>query len=134
MAAAATITMPAMEILLELARAHSMIDSPVSASRSTGTAGSVFLAIVFCGLWCELPVPATSQESAPGVTRTRDLRFRKPSLYPSELQGRCAACDGRRAVPAWDDGQPIYWAIGPPGSACGVRRRGETRAQRRARA
>ncbi len=25
------------------------------------------------------------------MTRTRDLRFRKPSLYPSELQGHIAA-------------------------------------------
>ena len=24
----------------------------------------------------------------PGVSRTRDLRFRKPLLYPSELRGR----------------------------------------------
>ena len=25
----------------------------------------------------------------PGVSRTRDLRFRKPLLYPSELRGQC---------------------------------------------
>ena len=25
----------------------------------------------------------------PGVSRTRDLRFRKPLLYPSELRGHC---------------------------------------------
>ena len=26
----------------------------------------------------------------PGVSRTRDLRFRKPLLYPSELRGHCS--------------------------------------------
>ena len=28
------------------------------------------------------------ENGGPGVTRTLDLRFRKPLLYPSELQGR----------------------------------------------
>jgi hypothetical protein len=28
----------------------------------------------------------------PGRSRTADLRFRKPSLYPSELRGPCG-CD-----------------------------------------
>ena len=36
------------------------------------------------------PVPESGC-NAPGVTRTRDLRFRKPLLYPTELQGRFAA-------------------------------------------
>src|SRR5262249_52395630 len=30
---------------------------------------------------------SSSQINDPGVTRTRDLRFRKPPLYPAELRG-----------------------------------------------
>src|SRR5438874_12526725 len=36
--------------------------------------------------------PITSSRSAPGVTRTLDLRIRNPLLYPAEL----------RAQPAWN--------------------------------
>ena len=32
--------------------------------------------------------PVMSESGAPGGTRTRDKRFRKPLLYPTELQGR----------------------------------------------
>ncbi len=43
------------------------------------------------------PLPLTSAPSlgwdgGPGVSRTRDLRFRKPLLYPSELRGRMFVC------------------------------------------
>ena len=31
------------------------------------------------------------QDGGPGQSRTADQRFRKPLLYPSELQGRCEA-------------------------------------------
>jgi hypothetical protein len=31
-------------------------------------------------------------DGGPGVSRTRDLRFRKPLLYPSELRGRSFDC------------------------------------------
>ena len=31
-----------------------------------------------------------ARSGAPGVTRTPDLRFRKPPLYPAELRGRRA--------------------------------------------
>ena len=31
--------------------------------------------------------PSLKCNGGPGVSRTRDLRFRKPLLYPSELRG-----------------------------------------------
>jgi hypothetical protein len=43
----------------------------------------------------------------PGMTRTSDLRFRKPPLYPAELRDRCGRCiTAGRAVPTgdvWED-------------------------------
>jgi hypothetical protein len=33
------------------------------------------------------PVEVIEQDGGPGRSRTADLRFRKPSLYPSELRG-----------------------------------------------
>ena len=54
--------------------------------------------------------------NAPGVTRTRGQRFRKPLLYPSELQGQTAlappidAAD-RTAGRPWPDPQS-YWGAG----------------------
>lgn len=44
----------------------------------------------------------------PGKIRTSDLRFRKPSLYPSELQGHSGS------VPAgqWDGNEMMYWSSG----------------------
>ena len=34
------------------------------------------------------PAPVIKKKSAPGLTRTGDLRIRNPSLYPPELQGQ----------------------------------------------
>lgn len=36
-----------------------------------------------------LDVKAFGRGGDPGKIRTSDLRFRKPSLYPPELQGHC---------------------------------------------
>ena len=49
-----------------------------------------------------LPARWTGQETGgagdPGMTRTCDLRFRKPSLYPAELRDRRARWRGRLGV------------------------------------
>ena len=37
---------------------------------------------------CVKPSASKGYESAPGVTRTPDLRFRKPPLYPPELRAQ----------------------------------------------
>jgi hypothetical protein len=34
-------------------------------------------------------LPSLSWDGGPGQSRTADLRFRKPLLYPSELRGQC---------------------------------------------
>ncbi len=34
------------------------------------------------------------EKTAPGATRTRDLRFRKPPLYPTELRAQLALFNG----------------------------------------
>lgn len=36
---------------------------------------------------CDWMTPSNRNRGGPGVSRTRDLRFRKPLLYPSELRG-----------------------------------------------
>ena len=44
----------------------------------------------------------------PGKIRTSDLRFRKPSLYPSELQGHLASVTAGQ----WDGNAKMYWSSG----------------------
>src|SRR3954462_8919863 len=43
--------------------------------------------------------PGTDANGDPGMTRTCDLRFRKPSLYPAELRDREPAHDAGMAIP-----------------------------------
>src|SRR4029077_8189422 len=37
------------------------------------------------------PTGKDKKNGGPGRSRTADLRFRKPSLYPSELRGQCSS-------------------------------------------
>src|SRR4051812_34032078 len=54
--------------------------------------------------------PARGASSAPGVTRTRGQRFRKPLLYPSELQGLNRERRALRVAPV-----PARTTLGDPG-------------------
>jgi hypothetical protein len=38
------------------------------------------------------------ETGGPGRSRTADLRFRKPSLYPSELRGRVSSLNASTSV------------------------------------
>jgi hypothetical protein len=48
---------------------------------------------VSIGTWSHLSAARNriidGEDGSPGQSRTADLRFRKPLLYPSELQGHC---------------------------------------------
>src|ERR1051325_449982 len=62
-------------------------------ARSWAFSGSVGRLVI---VW----LVVSSQGGAPGVTRTRGQRFRKPLLYPSELQGpRWHGAAARRSRP-----------------------------------
>src|ERR1700744_5063257 len=58
-------------------------------SRSADTAPALPVSIVNC---CgRNPAAEAGVDGDPGMTRTCDLRFRKPSLYPAELRDRSVA-------------------------------------------
>ena len=50
----------------------------------------------------------------PGAIRTRDLRLRKPTLYPAELQGRDVG------QPMTDDGEAIAAGAGIARAVAGM--------------
>ena len=52
--------------------------------------------------------PNLIAESAPGGTRTHDLRFRRPLLYPVELRAQRAAARCSEAAPYF----AFLWAFG----------------------
>src|ERR1700734_3650599 len=50
----------------------------------------------------------------PGMTRTCDLRFRKPSLYPAELRDRSPADSRGRLKAPYQSGRVIASLCGEP--------------------
>jgi len=66
-----------------------------------GAAASVARRAMVAGAWARAP-----GSGDPGVTRTRDLRFRKPPLYPPELRGPGRSrCSGPNPGPS----QGVCW-------------------------
>src|ERR1700679_27443 len=52
-------------------------------------------------------LPAALKTGDPGMTRTCDLRFRKPSLYPAELRDRSPADRSGRLEAPYQSGRMI---------------------------
>src|SRR4051794_28334291 len=50
----------------------------------------------------------------PGMTRTCDLRFRKPSLYPAELRDRSPARGAKGLAASYQSGRVIASPLGGP--------------------
>src|SRR5437868_5521709 len=50
----------------------------------------------------------------PGMTRTCDLRFRKPSLYPAELRDRSPARGAKGLAASYQSGRVIASPSGEP--------------------
>src|SRR5690349_10303237 len=81
--------------------AHPFVDAEILRERpgKYATVGSILLVVVYQSRFVTPGVTPTDSLNielsvtlcSPGRSRTADLRFRKPLLYPSELRGRGGA-------------------------------------------